>query len=391
MTSHCRTILRHLENASPLVLTTMMDSHGSAPRSAGARMLVREDGSIEGTVGGGRYEARCITVALELHKLGRALAAKSGLSQAMPGAVLDFSLSGVSDMDMVCGGSLSLLLEYLPASSATRAVYAAACRAEEAGQAFAFISRFSPDSESDVFARANFGACQASGELRRCRVERCVFLPQSLMLVPPGQELPEEILEQARSLRGLQPRRLLFQETEYLLEPFPRASRLLIFGGGHVGREVAKLASEVDFQVTVIDDRPEFAALERFPGADAQLLPSLAQRDSAGLLSRLDPGPLDAVLIVTRGHAHDRDVLAAALPGRAGYIGMIGSKSKREAVYEQLQSQGFDAGAFAAVHSPVGLDIGAQTPVEIAVSIVAELIAWRKARRDAPPHQDAPR
>lgn len=384
MNTLCKTILENLEAGRPLALVTMMDSRGSAPRAAGARMLVDEEGGISGTIGGGRYEGECIAVALELHKLGRALAASaSGTPRPMPGAVLDFSLTGVSDMDMVCGGSLSLLLEYIPASPGARAVFAAASRAVEAGQTFIFVSRFAPDSSGDVFARSSDGVCLASGELRRSRVERSLYLPQSVMLVPPGRSLPEEVLATARGVGGQQIRRMEFQGADYLVENFPRASRLLIFGGGHVGLAVADLALKVDFQVTVADDRPEYAAAGRFPGAAVELLPSLGERECAALLARLDPGPADAVLIVTRGHAHDRDALAAALLGKSGYIGMIGSKSKKAAVYARLREQGFADKELQAVHAPVGLSIGAQSPMEVAVSIVAELIDWRKKHRDA--------
>lgn len=384
MNTLCKTILESLEAGRPLALVTMMDSRGSAPRSAGARMLVREDGGIIGSIGGGRYEGESIAVALELHKLGRALAASaSGAPRTMPGAVLDFSLTGVSDMDMLCGGSLSLLLEYIPASPEARAVFAAACRAALAGQTFVFVSRFVPDSSSDVFARRSDGVCLASGELRRSRVERCLYLPQSVMLAPPGRSLPEEVLASARAACAQQIRRMEFQGSDYLVEVFPRASRLLIFGGGHVGLAVADLALKVDFKVTVADDRSEYASPQRFPGATAELLPALGERECAALLARLDLGPEDAVLIVTRGHAHDRDALAAALAGKAGYIGMIGSKSKKAAVYAGLREQGFADKQLAAVHAPVGLAIGAQSPVEVAVSIVAELIDWRKKYRDA--------
>lgn len=391
MLSLCRTVVDHLERGEALVLATMMDSSGSAPRSAGARMLVREDGGTIASVGGGRYEAECIQVAGELHKLGRALAGTRAAKQAatmtpqpQPGLVLDFSLRGVSDMDMICGGSLTLLLEYLPDSPFTRAAFAAGLEAERAGQAHVFITRFSHDAQGEVFAQATDGLRIASGELRRARVERFSLLPQSLMLVPRTAALPDEIIHAAAALGGSRPVRRSLDAAEFLLEPFPRPHRVIIFGGGHVSRELADLAQSLDFSVLVTDDRPEFTAQERFPGIRTELLPSLSEHESAKLLARLGIGPEDGIVILTRGHAHDREALAASLRAGAGagYVGMIGSRSKSRAVYQSLLEQGFAQAELDAVHSPIGLAIGAQTPREIAVSIVAELIKWRHASRE---------
>ena len=134
----------------------------------------------------------------------------------------------------------------------------------------------------------------------------------------------------------------------------------------------ALMAAMVDFRVIVLDDRPDFANAERFPGVETRVLESFA-RCFAGIPS----GPETFVVIVTRGHAHDADVLAQALRTQAGYIGMIGSRRKRDAVYERLRGQGFSETDLARVHCPIGLEIGAETPEEIAVSINAELVAHR--------------
>ena len=153
--------------------------------------------------------------------------------------------------------------------------------------------------------------------------------------------------------------------------------RLILCGGGHVSLEVAYMASHLEFEVVIIDDRAEFANPERFPMA-AQVLckPFLEALDELG--SRSD----DYYVILTRGHAFDGDCLAKVLQGDYAYVGMIGSKIKVAAVMKRMKEIGFHANVLAGVHSPVGLQIGAQTPAEIAVSIVGEVIQERA--RDGP-------
>ncbi len=418
MQSFNRIIFDSLHAGTPLVLVTVITQEGSAPRTAGARMLVLPDASIRGTVGGGRYEADSINAAMNLHRqAAQSRAANAGQTQAgqmqpgpaqsgqtqsgpaqsgpaqpgqaQPGQLLKFSLRGVTDMDMVCGGALTLLLEYLPATPDFTDMFARACAAEDQGMPLAFVSQFSGEDILNV-TRALF------------RPGKNEAAPANL---PPALAdiWPQTPAERANALT----RYIEEQGNNYLLEYFPAPWRLYIFGGGHVSLEVANLAGSIDFQCAVLDDRPEFAAPERFPTARALLLPSLLQEDAAAFLAAEGLGPQDGVIIVTRGHAHDRDVLAALLLDNAqstvtrpGYIGMIGSKSKKAAVYAALRQSGAPNNtpneapnevlnrmpnktldeALEAVHSPIGLSIGAETPREIAVSIVAELIQWRSGK-----------
>lgn len=409
----CQTVMRYLEAGVPLVLATMLDQQGSAPRTAGARMLVLPDGAILGSVGGGRYEAEAIAVAKELHRQGRLLSCSAPLR---PGAILAYSLRGVTDRDMICGGSLTLLLEYLPNSipgalsvgdgfagthSAASPVEAAECRpdespvqavfavgreAENAGAPFVLITRILRDAAEHPFWDRDAASSPGGAEADRmyaATVERFVWLPGSGGLAPDGAAVPEQVLAEALALRSDVPRRFALEDEEYLLEFFPGPFRLVLFGAGHVSCETARLAGNVGFSTVVVDDRPEFASAARFPASAREILPSLSEKDCAALLGRLKITPSDGLIIVTRGHAHDRDALAAALETRAGYIGMIGSKSKRSAVYATLREKGVTEERLAAVYSPIGLDIGAETPAEIAVSIMAELIRWRSAARNA--------
>ncbi|MFZ3046285.1 MAG: XdhC family protein, partial [Desulfatirhabdiaceae bacterium] len=141
-------------------------------------------------------------------------------------------------------------------------------------------------------------------------------------------------------------------------------------------RETAILSKMIGFETVVLDDRPEFANRERFPEADEIRI--LSSFDCA-----LDGLVIDGkgyIVILTRGHLHDKTVLGLALRKPARYIGMIGSRKKRDAIYRALEREGFSNDDLARVHSPIGLSIGAQTPAEIAVSIAAELIRVRRER-----------
>ncbi len=161
--------------------------------------------------------------------------------------------------------------------------------------------------------------------------------------------------------------------------------RLILCGGGHVSLEVAHIAQRLEFELAVIDDRPEFASPERFPmAARVVCAPFLKALDALG--SRES----DYYVILTRGHAHDRDCLEHVLRGKYAYAGMIGSRTKVAAVKAALEAAGIAREILDGVHSPIGLSIGAQTPAEIAVSIAAELVQERAGRRPRPRRRGNP-
>jgi xanthine dehydrogenase accessory factor len=172
---------------------------------------------------------------------------------------------------------------------------------------------------------------------------------------------------------GRQPDVVRYGEEDFLVEPLCSEGSVFIFGAGHIAGELAPLAKLVGFRTIVLDDRQEFASRARFPSADTVLVLDSFEK----ALDGLDIDEESYLVIVTRGHAHDKTVLGQALATKVGYIGMIGSRSKRDAVYEALLEEGLTRADFERVHSPIGLDIGAETPEEIAVSIVSELIQAR--------------
>ncbi len=168
-------------------------------------------------------------------------------------------------------------------------------------------------------------------------------------------------------------------QMEVFIEPLEAPPALYVFGAGHVGFYVARLASDAGFEVHVVDDRAAFANRERFPGAAEVVVDDIPTWLSATTL----PQSAYAV-IVTRGHRHDLDALQALASRPLRYLGLIGSRAKVARIYEQLLAQGQTRlEALSHVHAPIGLDIGAVTPQEIAVSIVAELVAVRRGRAAA--------
>jgi xanthine dehydrogenase accessory factor len=162
---------------------------------------------------------------------------------------------------------------------------------------------------------------------------------------------------------------------EVFIEPVEAAPDVYVFGAGHVGQFVAKMAHEVGFRVHVVDDREKFASRERFgPEIDVVVehIPTWLEQNQLP--------PTAYAVIVTRGHTHDLDALRAVVRAPMRYVGLIGSKAKVRRIYDALLEEGISPEALKPVHAPIGLDIGAITPQEIAVSIVAELIAVKHGK-----------
>jgi xanthine dehydrogenase accessory factor len=165
------------------------------------------------------------------------------------------------------------------------------------------------------------------------------------------------------------------------VEPVLPAALLYLFGAGHVAASLYRTASDSGFDVIVVDDREAYANRERFPEAREVIAEDFEQA-----MSRLDISESGYIVIVTRGHRDDMRVLRWAVSTKARYVGMIGSKRKTIAIFRELQREGLEANLFERVHAPIGLDIGAVTPEEIAISITAELIAVRRKSERELPH-----
>ncbi len=342
-----RYIADRLADGEDIVLATVLGQSGSTPRLAGARMVVHQDGHIAGTIGGGLVEALVIQKAVTL--------LERGLAQ-----IESFSLTGadVDSMDMICGGQLDVLLTPVNADRHQRAIFDRLSAALAGGRSAVLVTALeAADAEGMAFERC---LVLADG-----RMEGEVSYPADWVLGLADQSLRQ--------------RQTVFKEVEgrrFLAEYWSSGGTLFIFGAGHVSQQVAALAKMVDFRVVVLDDRPEFADSQRFPEADE--VRALESFD--GVMDPLGVDENSYVVIVTRGHKHDKTVLAQALATPAGYVGMIGSRRKRDTIYRALLKEGVGQEDIDRVHCPIGLPIGADTPAEIAVSIVAELIQERSAR-----------
>ena len=189
------------------------------------------------------------------------------------------------------------------------------------------------------------------------------------------------VREFARILKETQAGRAAALEREaegtHYLRRFVPEDRLILLGGGHIAVPLCKMAAMLDFAVTVVDDRPAFAAPARFPAAARVICDSFASA-----LENLAIRPTDYVCVITRGHRWDGDCLRVILRGESPfYLGMIGSKRRVTGLLRLLEEEGYDSARLAAIHTPIGLKIGAETPAEIAVSICAELVQERRSRK----------
>ena len=168
-----------------------------------------------------------------------------------------------------------------------------------------------------------------------------------------------------------------------LIEPYFPQPRLIVLGGGHIAKPLVEFASRAGFLVSVVDDRPVFANRDRFPDAEKVICESF--RSS---FAQFELNEYSFVVIVTREHRHDLDCLREALNHKTAYTGMIGSKRSVNSIKDQLLGEGYPAELINRIHAPVGLEIGADTPEEIAISIMAQVIDCRRLARTAADHAD---
>jgi len=331
-------ILERLKQGEKVGFAEVIRQAGSSPRGIGAKMAIFGDGTV-GSIGGGRVEAEIIEIAKEVME-------KGGSKRFF------FRLTGsdVMGMDMLCGGEMEVLVKRFEGEDIP--VFEKILSTLEVNKKGILIHGLPPLLEGHLFMTEegeSIGRIKGLQNLEKLKHEFKTFSFNSTVLnVENGKELFVELIEK---------------------EPV-----LFVFGAGHIAQELVPLAKRVGFKVVVIDDRETFANKERFPLADEVIVEDF-QRVSQKIQVE------DSFLvIVTRGHLHDYTVMKQFLRSPARYIGMIGSRKKRDLIFEQLLSEGFSEEELKRVHSPIGLPIGAETPAEIAVSIVAELI---KVRREA--------
>ncbi|MGZ6209092.1 MAG: XdhC family protein, partial [Syntrophales bacterium] len=322
---------------------------GSAPRAVGAKYLIKGDGTSVGSIGGGCVEAE---VWQEAQKV----------MEKKEGRILHFELTSeqLAEGGLICGGNINIFLEPLREDFLT--IYQEAARIKQKGGSAILASLISLD--------GTFPQGEGSKALMKPSGEKVGSLLG-------GLELEKRILSEGKkSLKERKPRVVVSStegiKTEVLLEPVFSEPTVYLFGGGHVSEQVAPMAKRVHFKVVVIDDREMFANPERFPEADEVIVSEFEK-----CFDRLNIDDSSYVVIVTRGHLYDGFVLEQAVKSGARYIGMIGSKKKIKTLYQNLMQKGMTKETLDRVHAPIGIDINSETPEEIAVSIVAELIKVR--------------
>ncbi|MCI7674948.1 MAG: XdhC family protein [Phascolarctobacterium sp.] len=297
-------------------LVALIESEGSTPRSSGAFMLVNKNGFVAGTVGGGGMEYAAVLEAQNKLVEGET---KSFLKR--------YDLTTAAGM--ACGGYCSLQFCYLPAVQET--------------DMLAEYILFRLKGKYPWWLLIPLG----EGDIR---VEEGLFIKKH-----------KGFYEQ--------------DGKEYYAEQYNYDGRVFIFGAGHVARELVPLLSHLGFKCLVIDDREEFAKPEVFPTAHKVLLADYTKLNEVCKLNCMD-----YAVVMTRGHVHDGNCERFLLTTPVPYIGVMGSKNKAKLARETLLSEGYSEKQLARIKTPIGLDIGSETPAEIAVSIAAQLIEVRSKR-----------
>lgn len=329
-------------------LSTIVSSKGSLPMSKKAKMLVRADGEMVGTVGGGCLEADVWAEARQVMEAGVPTLQKFILTEKHAG-----------ENGLNCGGNVEIFTEPLLPGRADEMLDAIA-RVRKARGSAVLATLVSGGEQigakllihPDGRSAGGLGHAKAEAGVR----EEVVGLAA----------IPEDLLEVVAI--GAEP-------AVVFLESICPEPTLFLFGGGHVSFAIARIAQSVGFRIVVIDDRPMFANKARFPMASETLT-----LDMETAFDHLAIDDLSYVVAVTRGHQHDKPIIEQAVETHAAYIGMIGSRRKIALMWKELEAKGIPREKLDAVHAPIGLDIGADTPEEIAVSVVAELIQARRSR-----------
>lgn len=327
-------IVEFIDSGKSFAVAVILDSNGSTPAKIGGKAIIADDGKIFGTIGGGQVEAMAQERAIEACKSKKPI-------------IFDLAFEGVSTTSStpVCGGDMRVLID--PTANTKRQTFAAAAKTMDDRLRGVLLTKILNDNEIAVDYE-----WLAQGEVPVLDIAKCI-----------DKENAQHVT---------------IDSIEVLIEPIIPRPVLLIAGGGHVGQAVAVQANLVGFDVVVFDDRTEFTQPELFG--------QYTRTRSGDVTKELtDFGITDNtfIVIVTRGHNHDAKALKACIHSQAAYIGMIGSKHKITVIRKDLiESGNVTADQFKRVFAPVGVDIGAVTVPEIAMSITAQLVSVRRKGKD---------
>ena len=322
-----RKLLAQLEEGQDTVLAFITEGDGSIPRTTGAYMLVGREGRIFGTIGGGNLEYQAVLHAQELVQ-----EKKSEYRE------YDLGTGEGKGLGMVCGGRVKVCFYFMNGAHG---------EAESLAQALAAQERYR--------SYWIFFALDGTG-IR-------VLEKEAWEMLPAAQE-------KAGHCRILE-----LDGKTYYAEEFCYDGKVYLFGGGHLAQELVPVLHHLDFCCIVLDDREEYVDKALFPDAGQTMLVDFTKLDEI-----LSIRKNDYLVIVTRGHRCDADAEAFALRTGASYIGVVGSRRKTKYVREKLEAQGFTGEQLDSVYAPIGIEIGSETPAEIAISIAAQLIQIRSAK-----------
>ena len=337
-----------LKDGQPCVLATVVRTKGSTPQKAGAMLLVRQDGTGVGTLGGGCVEGDIWFAAKEILRLNGGAEFK------------DYYLNeDIAARDgLVCGGTMYFYLEPLRDQKDFITVGNEILEAYDGGQ---------PVSLATVVNAVDGGPALGSKLLLRS--------DGTVSGSFGNAEFDAQVIEVSRKVADIGSNESfnLSDGTEVFVDGFTTPPTLVMVGGGHVGKATADLAYSLGYRVYLVDDRPEFCNEERFPYAEERVIETYDK-----WTDHLDLNVNSFVVVATRGHRFDDMALESALKTRARYIGVLGSRRKTIMIYRRLLQQGVPLERIKEVYAPIGLNIGAVDPEELAVSIMSEIIMVRR-------------
>jgi len=351
--------VRVLERGKPFVLATVVNVRGSTPREVGAKMIVRDDGQF-GTIGGGCGEA-------EVFRKARVL-----LEEPAEARLAEVDLTGDFDQQEIgtCGGIMDVFIDrWVPEADLPLAKKLADAAAHS--RPAALLTMIDPGSGgSRVGARTVVDPAQRdTAPLAPVGLEAFALDQVAERAADSHAGLVEVGETGLRHTTRIEPN----GSPRIFIDPIAGAQRLIIVGAGHIAQPLASIGSMLGFHVTVIDDRHQFANRERFPSANEIIV-----KPFRGAIDALRLDKHCFLVSVTRGHAYDEEAVAAALRQPCGFVGMIGSRRRVKTTLDRMVEAGISRERTEDVHAPLGLDIGAETPQEIAVAIIAEIIRERR-------------
>ena len=328
-----------LKPEESFVLVSVVDSAGSTPRGSGAKMAVFADGSYMGTIGGGNVEYLSIQQAMQ------AIQEKKSLTKGF-----NLTKNQKADIGMICGGNVEVSFQYID------------------GQNTAYLEMldhmlklYEEDVDAWLVTAMRDGAVCDTG----------VYDKKS------GLHFMTAVSEE--QIRPYLKNKSVQTDTDPMcfVEPLVQSGCVYVFGGGHVAQELVPVISHVGFRVVVFEDRENFAKPELFPGVHHTVLGSFKE-----LSEHITIRENDYIVIMTRGHQSDYEILRQVLRMQTAYVGVIGSRHKIAATTKRLLEDGISEQDIARMHTPIGLPIKGETPAEIAISIAAEMILCRAVRNE---------